>query len=80
MIVDTKTDTWTKSSLYYDEPIDTCDRSFLISGINRLPSFSKDRKKNWFEIKKSKSKDLHFQKSLQKRRKKKQNKKTHRSK
>lgn len=45
MIVDTKTDTWTKSSLYYDEPIDTCDRSFLISGINRLPSFSKDRKK-----------------------------------
>lgn len=27
-MVDIKADTWTKSSFYYDEPSDTCDRSF----------------------------------------------------
>lgn len=81
MIIDTKTDTWTKSSLYYDEPSDTCDKEFLISGVCRERFLIKGQKrKDWFEIKKSKSKDLHFQKSLQKRRKKNKIKKTHRSK
>lgn len=44
-MVDIKADTWTKSSFYYDEPSDTCDRSFLISSVSRGVSFSKDRKK-----------------------------------
>lgn len=80
MIIDIKTDTWTKSSLYYDEPSDTCDKEFLISGVCRGISFQRTKRKDWFEIKKSKSKDLHFQKSLQKRRKKNKIKKIHRSK
>ena len=69
-MVDIKADTWTKSSFYYDEPSDTCDRSFLISSVSREFPFQKTERRNWFEIKKSKSRDLHFQKSLQKRRKK----------
>lgn len=80
MIIDTKTDTWTKSSLYYDEPSDTCDKEFLISGVCREFPFQRTERRDWFEIKKSKSRDLHFQKSLQKRRKKNKTKKTHRSK
>lgn len=79
-MIDTKADTWTKSSFYYDEPSDTCDRSFLISSVSREFPFQKTERRNWFEIKKSKSRDLHFQKSLQKRRKKNKTKKTHRSK
>lgn len=79
-MVDIKTDTWTKSSFYYDELSDTCDRSFLISSVSREFPFQKTERRDWFEIKKSKSRDLHFQKSLQKRRKKNKTKKTHRSK
>ena len=75
IIVDTKTDTWTKSSFYYDELSDTCDRSFLISSVSREFPFQKTERRDWFEIKKSKSRDLHFQKSLQKKKKEKQNKK-----
>lgn len=80
IMVDTKADTWTKSSFYYDEPSDTCDRSFLISSVSRELPLQKTKRKDWFEIKRSKSRDLHFQKSLQKRRKKNKIKKTHRSK
>lgn len=45
MIIDTKTDTWTKSSLYYDEPSDTCDKEFLISGVCREIPFQRTKKK-----------------------------------
>lgn len=79
-MVDIKVDTWTKSSFYYDESSDICDRSFLISSVSRELPFQRTERRNWFEIKKSKSRDLHFQKSLQKRRKKNKTKKTHRSK
>lgn len=65
-MVDTKADTWTKSSFYYDEPSDTCDRSFLISSVSREFPFQRTERRDWFEIKKSKSRDLHFQKSIQK--------------
>lgn len=79
-MVDTKTDTWTVSWLHCDDPIDTCDRDSMRSCINKEIPFQRTKRKDWFEIKKSKSKDLHFQKSLQKRRKKNKIKKTHRSK
>lgn len=75
IMVDIKADTWTKSSFYYDEPSDICDRSFLISSVSREFPFQKTERRNWFEIKKSKSRDLHFQKSIQKKKKEKQNKK-----
>ena len=57
-MVDIKADTWTKSSFYYDEPSDICDRSFLISSVSREFPFQKTERRNWFEIKKSKSRDL----------------------
>ncbi len=66
IMVDIKADTWTKSSFYYDEPSDTCDRSFLISSVSREFPFQKTERRNWFEIKKSKSRIFTF-KSLFKR-------------
>lgn len=57
-MVDIKADTWTKSSFYYDEPSDICDRSFLISSVSREFPFQKTERRNWFEIKKSKSRNL----------------------
>ena len=52
-MIDTKADTWTKSSFYYDEPSDTCDRSFLISSVSREFPFQKTERRDWFEIKRS---------------------------
>lgn len=57
-MVDIEADTWTKSSFYYDEPSDICDRSFLISSVSREFPFQKTERRNWFEIKKSKSRNL----------------------
>lgn len=42
-MVDIKADTWTKSSFYYDEPSDTCDRSFLISSVSREFPFKRQK-------------------------------------
>lgn len=74
-MVDTKADTWTKSSFYYDEPSDTCDRSFLISSVSREFPFQRTERRDWFEIKRSS-----LSKVSSKEKKEKQNKKTHRSK
>lgn len=69
-MVDIKADTWTKSSFYYDEPSDTCDRSFLISSVSREFPFQKTERRNWFEIKRSS-----LSKVYSKKKKEKQNKK-----
>lgn len=70
IMVDIKADTWTKSSFYYDEPSDTCDRSFLISSVSREFPFQKTERRNWFEIKRSS-----LSKVSSKEKKEKQNKK-----
>ena len=69
-MVDTKADTWTKSSFYYDEPSDTCSKEFLISGVCREIPFQRTERRDWFEIKRSS-----LSKVSSKEKKEKQNKK-----